>query len=100
MELNIVFSDFSQTGRLTLSNQKPYGTLWFKELKNTQNSIHRVYAFILPTPYPLHPLSIFSCVPLGIQVILYNAANTLFPASKSAFLFLVIHFFFSVAKNY
>lgn len=40
MELNIIFADFSQIGKFILSNQKPYSTLWFKELKTTHISIH------------------------------------------------------------
>lgn len=67
MEFNTVFANLSQIGKFTFSKQKPYGTLWFKELKTTHISIHTVYAFILPSLYPLHPLSIFSCAPLGIQ---------------------------------
>lgn len=78
MELNMVFTHFSQIGRFTLSKQKPYGTLWFKKLKSTHTSIHTVSAFILPTPHPLHLLSIFSCVPLGIQ-------NYLLQCSKYTF---------------
>lgn len=67
MEFNIVFADFSQIDRFTFSKQNPYGTQWFKELKTTHISINIVIDLILPTPHPLHPLSIFSHMPLGIQ---------------------------------
>lgn len=99
MELNIVFADFPQIGRFTLSKQKPYGTLQFRKLKTTHTSIHTVSAFILPTPI-LCILFPFSHVrPWAFKIVLYNEANTLFPAPKSAFVFWLF-IFFSVAKNY